>query len=140
MRLHIADVEPLTSEVVDERLRFRVGQHPPDLLLHHLGPMQRSFRGQVEKRFVGNTAPDEEGQPRRQVDVAEPIRHVRRDSRWLALRPEEEFRAHQDAAERHFDARFEATLLGAGAIPRQGYGDFRSRLRDDDRRGARASR
>ena len=61
------------AKLVDERLRARIGQHPPRLLLEHRRLVQLALRRQVEQLVVGNAAPEEERQARRQLEVADPI-------------------------------------------------------------------
>ena len=70
----IAQVEPLLGEVVDQRLRPLVGQHPPHLLLEHPLASELAAHSHVEQLFVGNTAPEEKREPRRELDVADLIR------------------------------------------------------------------
>ena len=147
VRLHIADLEPLAGEVVDKGLRFRIGEHPHHLLLHHLGLMQRAFRRQVQQHVIRDAAPDEEGQPGCQVDVAQSIGRVRLHVRRLGFQSEEKLRAQQDTAEGHFDARLKAAYHGGRPKPPQrgfevGLGHYRmtigaARERRDDPLGAR---
>ena len=66
--LQVADVQPLPREVLHQRVGVRVGQHAPHLRLEHRRLAQASRRGQIEQRVVGHAAPEEERQPRRQLD------------------------------------------------------------------------
>ena len=77
---HIADVQPLTGEVADQRLRARVGEHPLDLLLEHAGLMQRLLLRDVQQLVVRDAAPQEERQPRRQLQIVDAIGRIRRDA------------------------------------------------------------
>ena len=77
-RFQPAKAEPLIGEVVDERARTRVGQHAPDLLVEHRGVAKLVLRGEVQQLIVRNAAPQEERQPRGQVEVADRGRLRRR--------------------------------------------------------------
>ena len=109
MHGHVADVQPLPGEVVDQRLRLRIGEHALDLRLHDLGLLKCLLHRQVDELVIGNAAPQEERQPRRKIEVAHPVRLRVAGSR-LALNPEQELRADEDAANRHLDARVEPVL------------------------------
>ena len=61
------------AKLVGERLRARIGQHPPRLALQHGRIAQLALRRQVEQLVVGDAAPEEERQTRRQLDVADAI-------------------------------------------------------------------
>ena len=81
-------VQPLRGEVVDERVGgARIGQHPPHLLLEHRRLGQLAALGQVEQALVGNAAPQEERQPRgdleslRRYAEADAVRPADRDER-----------------------------------------------------------
>ena len=63
-------MQPLLGEVVDERLRPRIGQHAPDLLLEHRRLLQFSLRRKRDQRLVGEAAPQEEREARRKREVA----------------------------------------------------------------------
>ena len=65
----VAQVQPLAGEVLDERVRLRIGQHAPHLLLEHRRLLQLAPRRRVEQLVVRNAAPQEERQPRRQLEV-----------------------------------------------------------------------
>ena len=53
-RGEIPQIQPLSGEVVDQRFRARVRQHPPNLLLEHLRIAQLSASREVEELVVGN--------------------------------------------------------------------------------------
>src|SRR5207302_788778 len=50
-RPNAAQQEPLSGEIVYQRLGARIGQHPPYLLLQHLATAQPPASGQIEKLF-----------------------------------------------------------------------------------------
>ena len=66
-RRHVAQVEPLAREARDERPRTLVGEHTARLLLQHRRVAQPAGRGELEQLVVGDAAPQEEGQPGRQL-------------------------------------------------------------------------
>ena len=69
------------AKFVDERVGLRIGQHPPHLLLEHRRLVQLALRGEVEQLVVGNAAPEEERQPRRQLEIADAVHRAGRDAR-----------------------------------------------------------
>ena len=69
------------------------------------GPSSAPRRRHVEQLVVRDAAPQEERQPRRQLEIAEPVRGARRDVGRLALEAEEELRIDEHARQRALDAR-----------------------------------
>ena len=57
---------------------LRIGQHPPHLPLEHRRILQLALRRQRQQFVVRDAAPQEERQPRRQLEVADRIRPRRR--------------------------------------------------------------
>ncbi len=53
LRLQGAQSEPLAGQVVDERFRFRIGQHALHFAFQHGGLVQLVLRGQREERSSG---------------------------------------------------------------------------------------
>ena len=101
---HVAQVQPLPSEVVDQRPRARVGQHSADLGAQHFRVAQFAAFGGVQQLVVRDAAPQEEGESRRQLQVADGVGLAGADVGRVGLAPEEEIRADQDAPQRHLDA------------------------------------
>ena len=64
-------MQPLPGEVADERLGLRIGQHPSNLLLEHGWLLQPSLSGDGQQLVIGNAAPEEEREPRRQIEIAQ---------------------------------------------------------------------
>ena len=65
-------IQPLRREIVDQRVgRARVGQHPAHFLLEHRTDRKLSALRQPEQPIVRDAAPQEERQPRSQVEIAE---------------------------------------------------------------------
>ncbi len=60
--LQVAQLQPLTGEVVDQRRRLGIGEHPLHLLVQHGGTAERALRRHLQQRVVRNAAPQEEGQ------------------------------------------------------------------------------
>jgi hypothetical protein len=83
----IAQVEPLPREVPDQCLRADIRQHPPHLLLEDRRILELPFHGEVQELVVGNAAPEEEREPRRQLHVADAINGVRGDVRRVVRGP-----------------------------------------------------
>jgi len=85
------------------------------LLLEHLRIFQPSRRRNVQQFLVRNAAPDEERQPRCELDVADAIRRAGSDARGITLDAEQELRADEQSLDRPLDAEIEAALLGPSA-------------------------
>jgi hypothetical protein len=73
-RLHVSQVEPLASEVLGEGSRPRVVEHPIDLGAQGRRVAQLAFFRQIEELLIGHRRPQEVGQARGQLEVAEPAR------------------------------------------------------------------
>ena len=70
-----AQVQPLAGEVLGQRLGLRILQHAAHLLLEHRRVVRsRPCAATLQQLLVGRRAPEEERQPRRQVDVADAVR------------------------------------------------------------------
>ena len=104
LRFEVAQLQPLAGEVADQRVGPRVGEHPPDLGRQHAGRAETAGRGQVQQRLIGDAAPEEERQPRRELDVADAAGGARAQAGRVALDPVEERRAGQHAREARADA------------------------------------
>src|SRR5262249_45553062 len=85
-------------------------QHAPDLLLEHGRLMQLSSNGRSQKVVVRNAAPQEERQPRCQINVAEfedgPSRRIRR----LPLDTKEKVRRCKDTLEAALNTGIESSI------------------------------
>ena len=110
---HVAEVQPLPAEVVDEGLHLRVGQHSGDLAGQHVRLPELAPLGQSEELVVRDAAPEKEGQPRCQVDVREAVHRAGRRVLRGERRPEEEAGRDEHAAERHLDPVFEPCAVTA---------------------------
>ena len=75
--------------------------------------------GEVEQLVVRNAAPQEERQPRRELDVAQPMDGAGRDVRRILLDAEQEVRDRQHALERALDAAVEAAAGASLVVERQ---------------------
>ena len=119
VRLHGGGVpqrQPLAGEVAREGVRARIGEHPRHLRVECRLLAQLSPLGEVEKLVVRDTAPEEERQARRQLEVADAVVGVRRRARRVPLDAEEELRADQQPADRHLDAGVEAAAVAAALV------------------------
>ena len=83
------------------------------------GSLSSSALGNGEQLVVGNAAPQEEGQARGQLDVADPVDAPGRRVRRIELHAENEFGRHQDLLQRQSHARLEAAALGALPVERE---------------------
>ena len=72
--LQAPQVQPLAREVDRQRLRPRILEHAANLALENDGILEPPLTGDGDQLIVGDGAPEEEGQPRREVEVAEAIR------------------------------------------------------------------
>ena len=120
LRVDVAQEQPLLGEVRDQRSRSRVGQHPAHLRVR--APPARAAvpaTATFEQLVVGNAAPEEERQARRQLEVADADTTVAGGAGRLALDAEQELRADQQPLERALDAGVEAGFGAALVIERQ---------------------
>jgi hypothetical protein len=73
--------------------------------------------GGVDELVVGQAAPQEERQPRRELEVADAIERARRRARRIVLDAEQELRRHENVGERRLHAGLEiAALRALGAV------------------------
>src|SRR5262249_40199311 len=102
--IQLAKVEPFRCEILDERFRFRLCQHASGLCFKHSRMRKLSCDGQVQQRVIRNTAPQEEGQPRRDFEIAQSIRCALRQIRWNVLHAKNELRVDEYPRKRALDA------------------------------------
>src|SRR6185295_19802777 len=88
----LAQLEPARGEVVDERLRPRIAQHPLDLLLERRRIAQLAAYRRLPQFVVRHAAPEEERETRREIEIAQAIRGARRDAGGFTFDAEEEAR------------------------------------------------
>jgi hypothetical protein len=88
-RSEVSQVEPLLGKIVHQRLRPRVGKHAPHFLLELDRLLQFAVNRGVQQFVVRNAAPKEEGEARRQVEIAEGVRGVRRNAGRILLDTEQ---------------------------------------------------
>ena len=69
----VPQVQPLPGEVRDERFGSLVGQHALNLLLQHDRILQPAAFGEIEQLIVGNAAPQEKRQTRRELEVGDTV-------------------------------------------------------------------
>ena len=112
----VAQIEPLVGEIRDQRLGAFVGQHAPHLLFQHRRILELALAGQGQQLIVGNGAPEKERQARRQFQIADAIRLVRRGVGRIGLKAENEFGAGQDALDRGFDTQIEIAAVVAAEL------------------------
>ena len=115
-RIQVAQVEPLLGEVGNQVPRPRVGQHAPHLALEHRRFAEIAPRGGIQQLLVGNAAPEEEGETRRQFEIADAIRSACRPAGRLPFDAEQELGARQDRGQTHLDARLESVAGSRRAV------------------------
>ena len=112
--VEILQPQPLAGKARRERLGSPIGEHPPHLLLEAGRRPQQAGAGRLDQLRVRTGAPQEEGQPRRQIVVGDAVgaRRRRRGCR-RPFEPEDELRADEDRLQRHADAVLEVAALAA---------------------------
>ena len=131
--LHPPQVEPLAGEVHGQRLGARILEHPQDLALEHRRILQPALRGERDESVVGRRAPEEERQPRREVEIADAVQLPVLDVRRLGLDPVDETRIGEHAREHHFHAVLEVAVLATRVVERHQRLGFRSGDRTPER-------
>ena len=111
--LEILQPEPLRAEAGRERRGARVGKHPPDLLLEHGRRPQGLLLRRAHQLGVRRRGPEEIGQPRREIEIGEPVILAGLCGRPDFLEPENEMRAREDGLQRGPDAGLEIPILPA---------------------------
>jgi hypothetical protein len=99
----LAEAEPLAGEVLGERTRARVPQHPADLRFDHARIREPPALGQRQQLVVRDAAPEEKRQARREVEVAQPVGRAGPKVRRIGLDAEQEVEADEHALERGLD-------------------------------------
>src|SRR5262249_55651396 len=92
----ISYLQPLFEEVLHQRgPRSFVVQHPPYFPLEHRRLVQLPADGRVEQLVIGDAAPEEKRQTRRQLDVRKVVRRPRRDAGRIGFDLEQKIGAHE---------------------------------------------
>ena len=119
-RRQVPEKQPLPGESLDERREAGIRDHPANLLIEDRRIAEPRLLRQLQQFLVGNAAPQEKRQPRRELDIADPVRPVglpsgadptRSRSRNSGLTSR-----RRSAA---FDAFVESTVLASGPIERE---------------------
>ena len=97
-------------------MRPLVSKHSPHLLLQHVGVFQFSLSGCVDQFVIGKIAPQEEGQARRQLEIANPIGFARFGAGRRGLGAENKFRMRKNELQRLLDAVLKVAGLAADVI------------------------
>ncbi len=88
------------------------------------GRVQRARRRQVEQLVVRHAAPEEERQARRQLQIADAIRRVRRKPRRIVFDAEQELRTDEHGRQRHLNPRLEVAVGARLAVERHRSGEI----------------
>ncbi len=113
--LQLAQIQPLTGEILGQGLGARIVQHARDLLLEHSGPAELLLLSHAQQFLVGNAAPQEEGQARRQFEIADAMHRAGRVG-GIDFVHEQEAGRNQNPFQRGFDAMLEVRVLAARRI------------------------
>ncbi len=119
VRVHLADVlqaQPLGGKPFAERLGARVSQHLPRDLIQTRRRGQQTLAGRGQQCLVRRRAPQEEGQARRQLVVANAVGLARLHAVGLPLEAEDEVWAREQRLKRGAHAAFEATRDAADVV------------------------
>ena len=103
----VPELEPLPGKVAREVEGARIGEQPAGLPLQLVRTAQLAANRRIEQLVVGNAAPEEERQPRRQLQVADAVR-ARSDLVRVQLHAEEELGIDEHGAQGLLDAVIEA--------------------------------
>src|SRR5262249_55565973 len=114
--LQFPQVKPLPGEVCYQRLRSLILQHAADLLLQNGWIFQLALFRDGQNLVIGNAAPNEEGQPRCQFQIADSMNGSGGEIRGIAFEPENELRIGKHPAKRHLDSFIEIARLASFAI------------------------
>ena len=104
----LAQLEPAAGEIVDQRVRARIAEHPLHLLFERAGslsvPRTAASRSSSSGMLLQRKNDSRDARSR----SLEAIGRARRDARGLAFDAEEEARRREDALEPALDAGIEA--------------------------------
>ena len=134
-RFQVAHVQPLAEEIADKGGRPGIGQHPAHLLRPHRGIVQLAAGGQVKKLVVGYAAPEEEGQPRSQLEVTDRVYGSRFDRCGWPFGTVEKLQVSQDAVQPPPNAGLEVPAIPTFVVEAQ----ERPNVRLDERAAIRAA-
>src|SRR5262245_56860033 len=113
----ISYLQPLFEEVLHQRrARAFVAQQPPYFPLEHRRLVQLPADGRVEQLVIGDAAPQEERQTRRQLDVRKGVRRSRRDAGRIGFDLEQKIGAHEHTLDAGANARVEVSFSASGLI------------------------
>ena len=93
------------------------------------GILELALRGDRQELIVGNAAPQEKRQARRQLEIADRIGRPGRHGRRVRFAAEQEVRAREDQPQRVLDSALERALLAAGFVEADQRLDLRVRDR-----------
>jgi hypothetical protein len=96
-RVEVAQEQPLSGEVLDQGVGLRIRDHPAHLLLEHGRILQPAGDREIQQFVVGDAAPEEEREPRRQREIADRIDGARGRPGRSVFGAEQERWRHQDA-------------------------------------------
>ena len=108
----MVEAEPLCREDVAQRVRFRIREHPVDLLQQNIRLVQLVPRCQIEELVVGHRSPQEIGQARGQLVTADAKRLVAIAARFDS---KQKFRRDEHRSQHLFDRFFEVLTFRAGS-------------------------
>src|SRR5688572_5944359 len=110
LRLEIAQLQPLPDEVTHQRIGTFVGDHAPYLRSQHARLTELPGDREIHQRLIGNAAPQEERQPRCQLDVVDRMRSARLYACGILFDAIEERRAGENSRQPGANAGVEVAL------------------------------
>ena len=114
--LDVAQVQPLPGEIGHEGVRTAILQHPANLPFEHRRIAQPAAGRKVQQVVVRNAAPQEEGEPRRQFDIADAVDGTRCGLGRVLLRAKQELGRGQQRLYGLLNAGLEVAAFSAGAV------------------------
>ena len=113
-----AELQPLAAEVLGERTRLRIAQHPADLEREDLRVAQRPGVGGPPQLGVRHARPEEVRQARRQLVRRDAVRRGRGRDGAVALEAEEEVGRDEQRLDADREAFLERSFLFLCALGR----------------------
>src|SRR5215468_9552851 len=111
--IDIAQPQPLPGEIRRQVERASIGKHTARLFLELSGLGQFSPDCGIEQLIVRDAAPQKERKTRCQLEIADPVGAVRRNSLQVSFHSEQEVRIGKHRAQRSFDSGVEITFIEA---------------------------
>ncbi len=122
-------LQPLDRKVFDQRPRSGIGEHAPNLLIENGRIAELAPGREVQELIVRDAAPQEKGQARRQLEIADAICRAGPHAGWIGFDAKQKLWTHQDALDRCLNTGVEAPSGAAISVERHQRGDIGLRRR-----------